>query len=95
MDTISKYCVIAAICAATVSIGLMIFILIQRAIYKDQLEGVNTKRETLSDEMFDWKMDEFERSFTVKFTVPTIMVVVLCILVVSFSIMSVVFKIQL
>ena len=93
MDTISKYCVIAAICAAAVSIALMIFIVVQRAIYKDQLEGVNTNRETLSDEMFDWKMDEFERKFTVKFTAPTITAMVFCILSVVFSIMSVVFKV--
>jgi len=78
-------------CAA-LSVGLMIFIVIQRAIYSDQLKGVNTKSEVLTDEMFDWKTDEFERSFTLKFTVPTIIVICLSILSVALSIVSVVLK---
>jgi len=89
---ISKYCALAALLCAALSIGIIIFVVIQRTIYSDQIEGVNANSEPLSDEMFDWKTDDFERSFTARFTVPTIIVICLCVLSVALSIASVALK---
>lgn len=92
METLSKYFVLAALAAAAVGIGLIIFIVIQRGIYKDQLEGVNKHIKTAADEIFDWKSDDFEKSFTLRFTVPTIILMIFCVLALAFSVLSVVFK---
>ncbi len=87
---------IISIIAADLGLIITIYLLTLKKVHSARLSRMRIETEVLASKndntadapkfAFDWKYDDFDRNFSVRFVVPTIIAFVLCVVAVASAI---------